>query len=120
MDMRQLSGARLVREFMGGRERDIPELYALASPVEHASADDPPVLFVHGRFDLFVPIEQSRTMRDLLREEGVEANVLELAGTGHVINPSDDASALGIALSNDSPEAWATILDFLDRHVGEP
>lgn len=120
MDMRQLSGARLVREFMGGRERDIPELYALASPVEHASADDPPTLFVHGRFDLLVPIEQSRTMRDLLRAEGVEANVLELAGTGHVFNPNDDASSLGIALSTDSPEAWAVILDFLDRHLGEP
>jgi len=119
-DMRGLSGSSIVRDFMGGRERDIPELYALASPVEHASADDPPMLFVHGRWDLFVPIDQSRTMRDLLRVQGVEANLLELSGTGHVFNPNDDASSLGIALSNDSPEAWAVILDFLDRHIGQP
>ena len=78
------------------------------------------MLFVHVRWDLFVPIEQSRTMRDLLRAEGVEANLLELSGTGHVFNPNDDASSLGIALSNDSPEAWAVILDFLDRHIGQP
>lgn len=120
MDMRGLRDARLVREFMGGREEDIPERYALASPVEHASAEDPPTLFVHGRWDLFVPVSQSRDMRDRLRAVGVEASVLELAGTGHVINANDDASSLGIALSNDSPEAWATILGFLDRHIGEP
>jgi acetyl esterase/lipase len=119
-DMRGLRDADLVRRFMGGREEDIPELYALASPVEHASPDDPPTLFVHGRWDLFVPVDQSRTMRDLLRAEGVEANLLELSGTGHVFNPNDDASSLGIALSNDSPEAWAVILDFLDRHIGQP
>lgn len=120
MDMRELRDVAAVRDFVGGRREDIPEVYALASPVEHVSADDPPMLFVHGRWDQFVSVDHSRTMRDLLRAQGVEADVLVLAGTGHVLNPNDDASALGIAISTDSPEAWATVLAFLDRHIGRP
>jgi len=120
MDMRGLRQGDVVHEFMGGSPDELPELYDLASPITHASPDDPPFLFVHGRSDLFVPNRQSRNMRDLLRAEGVEAEYLQLHGTGHVLNPTDDAAALGVALSTDSPEARTAILDFLDRHVGRP
>jgi acetyl esterase/lipase len=119
-DMRTLPDARAVREFMGGTESERPVAYELASPVTHASADDPPFLFVHGAQDLFVDIDQSEQMRRLLRDEGVEAELLQLAGTGHVFNPSDDASTLGIALSTESPEAWLAVMDFLERTVGGP
>ncbi len=119
-DMRTLPDARAVREFMGGTRSELPEAYALASPVSHASADDPPFLFVHGAQDFFVDVDQSEQMRDLLVEAGVEAELLQLAGTGHVFNPSDDASTLGIGLSTDAPEAWIAVMDFLERTVGLP
>lgn len=120
MNMRELRDASIVREFLGGRESDIPEIYAQASPITHVSADDPPFLFVQGQLDLLVHREQSSEMRDALRDVGVEATMLGLGGTGHAVNPNDDASALGLALSTDSPEAWAVVLDFLDRHIGRP
>lgn len=120
MDIGGLPDVRAVREFMGGSEEERPAAYALASPVTHPSPDDPPFLFVHGAFDLFVPTGQSERMRDLLRAEGVGADLLELAGTGHLFNPTDDAAALGIALATDAPEAWIAVLDFLDRTVGRP
>ena len=119
-DMRTLPDARAVREFMGGSESDLPEAYALASPVSHASADDPPFLFIHGAQDLFVDLDQSEAMRGLLLDQGVEAELLQLAGTGHVFNPSDDATTLGIGLSTDAPEAWIAVMDFLERTVGVP
>lgn len=119
-DMNRLPDARAVHEFMGGSKNERPEAYALASPVTHVSPDDPPFLFVHGAQDLFVDIDQSEQMRDLLREQGVEAELLQLAGTGHVFNPSDDASTLGIGLSTDAPEAWIAVMDFLERTVGMP
>ncbi|MBC7171731.1 MAG: prolyl oligopeptidase family serine peptidase [Polyangiaceae bacterium] len=95
-------------------------MYALASPISHVDGDDPPFLFLHGDADLFVELSQSYAMRDRLREEGVEASLIELRGAAHLLNPSDDSSTFGFASATDLPEVWIAVDDFLDRTVGEP
>lgn len=119
-DLADLADFRPVIDFMGGTLEELPDAYALASPVNHASPDDPPFLFVHGSHDSLVPHRQSTWMRDLLRAQGVEADLLYLRGSGHVLNPADDASELSVSLLTDSPEAWIAISDFLERTVGRP
>lgn len=54
-----------------------------ASPINHVSADDPPVLLIHGDADMGVPFEQSELMREALRKAGVTAELLRVPGGGH-------------------------------------
>jgi acetyl esterase/lipase len=75
--------AQLVTNFLGVFPGDAPARAALASPVVHVSAGDPPFLLVHGTSDQLVPVEQSRRMSAALRKVGTPATVLELEGTGH-------------------------------------
>lgn len=50
--------------FFGKTYAEAPELYALASPLHHLDASDPPTLIFQGTIDSTVPVEQS----DLLAE----------------------------------------------------
>lgn len=118
-DMSLLAGANAVEEFLGGTLDEVPERYAMASPIEHVDAGEPPFLFVHGSGDLFVDLEHSELMRDTLEAAGNTAYVLALRGGGHLLNsgPSGDRQ---FGVSTDTPEAWAAIHDFLDQTIGAP
>jgi acetyl esterase/lipase len=54
-----------------------------ASPVSHASADDPPFLLIHGDADETVPFSQSEKLRDSLKNVGVKAELVRIKGAGH-------------------------------------
>ncbi len=120
-DLHGLAEADAVRDMLGGTEEEVPERYDRASPITHARADAPPFMFVHGTDDWFVPVDQSRDMRDALRAEGVDARVLELSGIGHLTGVGGDGgrSEFGM-MSVDEPEAWLAQLDFLADTVGAP
>jgi acetyl esterase/lipase len=60
--------------------------YREASPVTHVSADDPPVLLIHGDLDTTVPIAQSELMEAALRKAGVEVRFTRVAGGKHGSN----------------------------------
>lgn len=53
------------------------------SPVNHVSADDPPVLIVHGDADKLVPIQQAELIVAKLKDAGVEAKLVTKPGAGH-------------------------------------
>jgi acetyl esterase/lipase len=110
----------VVVQFLGGTLEEIPEVYALASPIVHVSQDDPPILLIHGTFDLFVPFSQAQPMFDALLTVGVEAEFLALTGVGHVGNPSVNPGGLEIEISSELPEGWAATVDFITRTIGTP
>ncbi len=118
-DLEDMAWADAVKALIGGTLDEYPDRYRKASPIFHAAADSPPFLFIHGTGDLFVPIAHSRRMRDALRDLGVDARLLELAGGGHLLNSGADPGQVDGMTSADSPEAWAAIIDFLDRTVGK-
>ncbi len=66
-----------------------------ASPVTHVSADDPPILLMHGDRDETVPFQQSENMEKALRGAGVTTRLLRVPGGGHgptfagAVNPPD-------------------------------
>ena len=94
--------------------------YTIASPITHVSPASPPFLFLHGRNDLIVPIEQSRDMKAALVRDGVEARLLEIAGGGHVVGNGTGGRQEIPALAIDTPESWLALMDFLADTVGAP
>lgn len=73
----------LLTNFLGAAPKKVPLKAALASPLVHVDASDPPMLLVHGTADKIVPVTQSRAMKAALDKAGVPALSLELNGAGH-------------------------------------
>jgi acetyl esterase/lipase len=91
---------------VGGPLPEFREAAQQASPLSHVSADDPPVLIVHGGADTTVPPDQAVGFDAALRAAGVDSTLVMLAGVGH--KPSlDRGTPVGL-----------TLLSFLDRVLG--
>jgi dipeptidyl aminopeptidase/acylaminoacyl peptidase len=59
------------------------KLYTDASPVSHISADDPPILLLHGDKDEIVPYAQSVEFEKALKSAGVTTKLVLVPGGGH-------------------------------------
>lgn len=64
-------------------EKRIRKLLAEYSPITHVSADDPPMLIVHGDADEVVPLRQASAMVEKLTSVGVDAKLVVAEGKGH-------------------------------------
>ncbi len=117
-EMGALIEAQNVVDFMGGTEAEIPERYAMASPLSHVHEGAPPFLFVHGEDDWFVDLDHSTRMRDALVAAGTDARVLAIPGGGHLWNRGASSGAWDLEISIDTPQAWAATIDFFDRAIG--
>jgi triacylglycerol lipase len=110
----------LIEELMGGEPNEVPERYRAASPLAGVDGDEPPFLIIGGGADWFVDTDQAREMRDALRAAGGHAELLMLAGTGHLAGPGVDPGELDLGISLEAPEASLALIDFLARTLGEP
>ncbi len=96
-DLAELLSERIVKQTAA----DAPEVYDLASPMSHLSADAVPFLFLHGTNDTLVPVTQARSMVDQLR--AVSQNpvaYVEFPGAQHAFDafssPRTDAASHGV------------------------
>ena len=53
------------------------------SPITHVSADDPPMLIIHGDADKVVPIQQAQIMIEKLKSVNVPNELVNRPGQGH-------------------------------------
>lgn len=83
-----------------------PETWLSASPLTHVSADDPPILFVHGTADASLPSSQTVRVYDRLRSVGGEAELMLVEGGGHEMTNSFAYS-----------DVLTSMLRFLDRYL---
>jgi acetyl esterase/lipase len=60
-----------------------PALAPTVSPIDFVSADDPPVLLVHGNADELVPISNSERMHAALQAAGVKSEFIVIEGAPH-------------------------------------
>lgn len=60
-----------------------PDLAESVSPIFAVSADDPPILLVHGDQDRLVEIEHSERIRDALKKVEVPVHLEVIKGAGH-------------------------------------
>jgi dipeptidyl aminopeptidase/acylaminoacyl peptidase len=81
-------------------------------PLRQASADFPPVLFLHGDQDTDVPYQQSVEMAERLKALGVEHRLMLLPGRGHVFDTTgkrlEDPAIL---------EVFDSVLEFLAERL---
>jgi acetyl esterase/lipase len=81
---------------------------ALASPITHIDANDPPFFLLHGTADTMSPVAQSRNMLAALRGAGVQATLWEEPGADHGY-PAPFSAAY--------PTATCTALAFLEQRL---
>ena len=91
---------------IGSRFRDVDALNAV-SPVKIAAQAGPPILLIHGKDDVVVPIEQSRQMRNALNAAGKPHEYIELDGEDHWLS----STAMRTEMLRNS-------IEFIDRHIG--
>lgn len=75
-----------VTGFLGVSWDEAPERFREASPLTHLSADDPPVLTIHGTLDQIVPIEQGDVLVEKLQELGVHHWYDRIDGFPHTMD----------------------------------
>jgi acetyl esterase/lipase len=64
--------------------------YRDASPVHGVTADDAPVLLIHGDKDPAVPLEHSQKMEAALEAAGVATKLVRVPGAGHRMTPNPE------------------------------
>lgn len=64
-------------------EARILEIGRQISPVTHVSADDPPMLIIHGDADQLVPIQQAELFLDQLKKAGGQGKLVVKKGGSH-------------------------------------
>lgn len=72
-----------VGKFLGSTPEQDAEKWRLASPINHISADGPPVLLLHGANDDSVPTSQSTEFASRYRAAGASAEIYILEGAPH-------------------------------------
>jgi acetyl esterase/lipase len=87
-DLRQLINFRHLpheplKTFLGADGTELLRLADDASPIHHIESGDPPMLFLHGTDDLWVPPEQSLIMAEALKRAGVRNRVIIVDGARH-------------------------------------
>lgn len=78
--------SRLAPVLFGGAEVT-PSMLALASPVTYISADDAPMLIMHGDQDALVPLKQSSLFYKALTAAGVPAELIVVENSEHGFQP---------------------------------
>lgn len=81
------------------------ERYPDYSPIRFASAEDPPILILHGDQDEGVPIEEGRTMHEALQAAGAETRFVVIEGGGHPF------------MGAEVDRAAAEMVGWFDRHL---
>ncbi|MCI0492184.1 MAG: exo-alpha-sialidase [Planctomycetes bacterium] len=100
-----------VIKFLGDKTLDqAPEMYRLASPINHVTKDDPPTLILHGSIDDIVPIEQADFLATKLEETGLAFEYDRVEGWPHTMDLEQGVNR----------HCLAKMFEFLDKHLGVP
>ena len=87
-----------------GRISDLEPQLRSISPIDHVTADDPPLLLIHGDKDKTVPLQQSEVMRSKYAQAGLPVELVVQPGGGHTWWP-------GIL------EHYVTVTNWFDRYL---
>ena len=76
----------MVSRFIGKSYQETPPLYEMASPRKYISADDPPVLIMHGTLDINIPVSQSDSLKIWLDAAHVPNEYHRIPGWAHTMD----------------------------------
>ena len=91
MDSHRVPGSKMAHDppdspesiLVGGAIQEHPDRVAAANPITYVTADDPPILIMHGDDDRLVPIHQSEIFETALQKAGVDVTFVPVKGAGH-------------------------------------
>jgi acetyl esterase/lipase len=86
LGVQRVPGGGRLDWIVGGSPQQVPERYALLSPITHAHAGCPPTLLMQGRDDIIVPPGPGIEMTERLRRAGVPAALLLLPYADHAFD----------------------------------
>jgi len=84
--------------FLGCAPVDCPDLARQASPAFFVTADDPPLLIIHGDQDSVVPYSQAEILARLLREVKNAGALIKVLNAGHGFTPAPSSAAISPSL----------------------
>ncbi|MFA4835373.1 MAG: alpha/beta hydrolase [Dehalococcoidia bacterium] len=99
-----------LNKFMDGTPKQIPDIYALGSPITHVTADDPPLLLIHGDRDQTVPFVQSEMMHTACQRLGLDSTLVKVTGAGHGFGRP-------ARISPSPAEIQQAVIDFFKKHL---
>ena len=70
-------------KFVGGPIQEHPEKTRRASPIRYVTADDPPMLHMHGEVDQAVPYNQSELLHAALDRAGLDSTLYMVKAADH-------------------------------------
>jgi len=76
----------MMSNMTGGTLEEVPEAYALLSPITHVSPAAPPTLLLQGQHDFALPVRVTRALHDRLLEAGVPCILVEFPQTEHAFD----------------------------------
>jgi len=88
VSMIQISEMNLLIDFLGCDPRLCPAVARFASPVTYVTADDPPVLCMHGDKDATVPYRQAELLAGRLKSVGNACALIKVKNAEHIFVPS--------------------------------
>jgi acetyl esterase/lipase len=80
---RAITPAEMISGLLGGSPDDLPELYALASPINHVGEQCPPTLLLQGLADMGGMAPDVARLHRALGKAGVPSVLVEFPNTGH-------------------------------------
>jgi len=83
-DLMAFGSGKLIRQFLGGEQQEMPETYRKASPISHVTNNAPPFFLFHGAMDMLVPFSQAEHFREALEDHQVYSELYEMHLRGHV------------------------------------
>ncbi|MFC1847338.1 alpha/beta hydrolase fold domain-containing protein [Chloroflexota bacterium] len=99
-------------QFLGCHPAENPDLWNAASPINHVTADDPPLLLVHGELDQTAPIIKSEQMYEAYQQVGLEVTLVRISEAGHAFKQETPNP-----ISPSLDEIDQIILDFFIEHL---
>lgn len=76
-------GEALTHQLIGASLAEDPETWALASPISHVSATDPPLLIAHGTADQSVQAAHSIALHEAIQNVGGQSTLVLVEGGEH-------------------------------------
>jgi acetyl esterase/lipase len=78
-----LNTCKVLRDFLGGSDKEVSQKYIDASPVSYVNPRSTPTLLIHGKNDVLVSYEQSERLDKVLTENKVPHIMLDLPWATH-------------------------------------
>lgn len=82
-DASRAEASKLLEGLIGGSYAEMPDKYAIASPITHVAKNSPPMLISHGTLDNIVPFHQAEKFYEAAKQAGARITFIPVENADH-------------------------------------